>query len=70
MSTHPLMTYELAVVHDRALIEHAAVARSAGTQPTPPKSALARLGSLLIAAGERLGGARVPQTPDLAGAAR
>jgi hypothetical protein len=76
MSTNPLLTYELVVVHDRELAENAAEARfvsacgASSVLQTTARVALSGVGSLLIAAGERLGGVRVPRTPDLVGAAR
>ena len=72
MSTHPTITYEIAVAHDHNLIERAAIERcaAAGRTGTVPRTALAGLGSLLIAAGERLGGIRTTAPRDLAGAAR
>ncbi len=72
MSTHPTITYELAVAHDRNLIERAAIERyaTASRTGTAPRTALTGLGSLLIAIGERLGGIRATAPRDLAGAAR
>jgi hypothetical protein len=72
MSTHPTITYELAVAHDHNLIDRAAIDRRgiALRANTTPRSVRAGLGSLLIAAGERLGGIRTTAPRDLAGAAR
>lgn len=71
MSTHPSINYELAVTHHRHLVARADVDRAtiAGRTAVAPRTALSSLGSLLIAAGERLGGIRTTPPSDLAGAA-
>jgi hypothetical protein len=75
MSTHPQIAYELAVAHVEDLVENAELMRAAAGRGfsaplTAIQGALAGLGSLLIAAGERLGGTRTMRTRDLIGAAR
>jgi hypothetical protein len=72
MSNHPSITYELAIAHDRDLIAEAAGKRLVAADRSVgfPRTALAGLGSLLIAAGARLGGIRPTGPRDLAGAAR
>lgn len=72
MSTHPTITYELAVAHDHNLIDRAATDRCAIAlrANTAPRTVRTGLGSLLIAAGERLGGIRTTASGDLAGVAR
>jgi hypothetical protein len=72
MSTTPLLTQALARAHERELLEQAALKRCAvaAAQPSPARRVLVEVGSLLIAAGERLGGIRAARTGDLAGAAR
>ena len=71
MSTHPSIIYALAVAHDHDLVERAAFERYVtGQSPHAPQTVLAGLGSLLIAAGERLGGIRATAARDFAGAAR
>jgi hypothetical protein len=70
MSTHPSITYALAVARDHDLVERAAFERYVTSQIShAPRTVLAGLGSLLIAAGERLGGIRASAPRDLAGAA-
>jgi hypothetical protein len=64
MTTHPLISYELAVAHRAAIVANAAPARvtngrASGAPLTALHQALAGLGALLIAAGERIGGARI-----------
>jgi hypothetical protein len=64
MTTHPMIAYELAIAHREAIVANAAPAlvasgRASGSPLTALRPALVGLGSLLIAAGERIGGARV-----------
>jgi hypothetical protein len=72
MSTTPLLTQELALAHGRTLLEEVATNRriAAFAAPSRLRRTLALVGSLLIAAGERLGGIRATDSGELAGAAR
>lgn len=73
--THPLIYREAAVAHGKELVETAERARIAADRAVTGGSAaipavLAGLGSLVIAAGERLGSVRARRTGDLIDAAR